>query len=302
MIKKIILLCTLLPQLTFASMDNLGVDDPGDRGFYFGVGVSLDSVSTNQTLKDLGPIQGIDASANFASFSNPNGHSATLYEKQVTGGPNVQLGYFRPFSFCNTRVWGFKLAYKYLITPGTTSRDVDGPTTGLETSNGSSGNEPSSINLTLTAAPSHVNHELDFVASIGQRLMHSFIYASIGPAAFNMRPSNFWISGDAQGTRTSLATVGASDVLSRRWIWGGVGQAGMVCHLGPSWFLDINFSYSISKSFKNNVSTDFTSTVTIDPGTIIARTLQTSNTGHILTQQRLTISAINITLNRVFAS
>jgi hypothetical protein len=299
MIKKITCLLLMLPSLTFA--DNLGVDDPVSAGWYLGLGLSYNSIRMHQQILDLGPIHVFDTTATLSSFSNPQGTHGAFNETQSTAAPNAQLGYFRPFAGCNTRLWGVKLAYKYLIM-AVSDRDLDADKEGSST-NISTTNEPSTISFTVDSSPMHVNHEIDFTAFLGQKFANSFIYVGAGPALFEARPNLYTISGSSATSRTASTINGiGGDPNAHQWVWGGTAQAGMACHLGPTWFIDFNFSYGISTHYNNSNPATFSSDITIDPGGPFERSHQTTNLGSVVTRQKITIQALNITINKVFAS
>ena len=297
MIKKIACLLLLLPQLAFA--DNLGVDDPLSTGWFAGIGGSYDSIRMHQQILDVGPIHMFDTTSVLTSFTSPAGTNTSYNESQSTFAPNVQLGYFRPFSACNTRLWGFKLAYKYLVL-SVTDRDLDAPINGALV-NLQTGNEPQVTNFTIEVSPLHVNHEIDFTAFIGQAFTNSFIYLSAGPTIFEARPNLYTLTGATQTSRTSTTITGVGgDPTASQWVWGGTAQAGMICRLGPSWFIDFNFSYAVSSHYTDYNPATFTSDIHTDPGTARARNHTTSNLGFIKTHQRITVQSVNITMNKLF--
>jgi hypothetical protein len=299
MIKKMAVFFALLPSFAFA--DNLGVDDPVNAGWYLGLGLSYNSIRMHQQILDLGPIHVFDVTSTLSSFSNPEGTHGAFNETQSTAAPNAQLGYFKPFARCNTYLWGAKLTYKYLIMT-VTDRDLDADKDGSST-NISTTNEPSTITFTVDSSPMHVNHEIDFTAFIGRTLTNSFIYFGAGPALFEARPNLYTISGSSATSRTASTINGTGgDPNAHQWIWGGTAQAGMACRLGPTWFIDFNFSYGISTHYNNTNPATFSSEITIDPATARERTHQSTNLGSIITRQQITIQAINITINKIFAS
>jgi hypothetical protein len=74
-------------------------------------------------------------------------------------------------------------------------------------------------------------------------------------------------------------------------MWGGAAQIGMTYSFDPTWFLDLNYTYAMTRQYTDNYSGPFASTAAgyTDSGTL-----------YIGTAQRVTSQAFAVSINKVF--
>ena len=137
-----------------------------------------------------------------------------------------------------------------------------------------------------------IEHELSALAFIGQSFTSGTVYVGAGPALLSTkslinRAVGF---GDVNGLPTAITGAPVS-FTSSTWMWGAAAQIGMTYTLAPTWFLDFNYTYTVTKKYDINYSAPFTST---------SAGLTYVGTAYITTPQRVTTQAFAVTINKLF--
>lgn len=96
----------------------------------------------------------------------------------------------------------------------------------------------------LAIVSTRAEHEVAGLLTLDFQVTHS-AYAYVG-AGFVVFPR----------VNNTLGVPGAS-ASSKRTLWGGIGQVGMLYHIAPNWFVDASYSYAASskKAFSNTLAT-----------------------------------------------
>jgi hypothetical protein len=203
----------------------------------------------------------------------------------------VQLGYFGHFAD-SSWLWGAKFKYKYLgIAP--TERGIVVPQAGSFTTVGVppvSG--PLFGNVLIESSQTNIDHELSLLAFVGHSFMNATVYIGDGPVVFATRSNlNRAIGfGSVNGMPTDITGAPVS-FSSSKWMWGGAGQIGMTYYFARSWFLDFNYTYTVTREYTNDYSAPFLSS---------SAGLTYTGTAYITTRQRITSQAFAVSLNAAF--
>jgi opacity protein-like surface antigen len=159
--------------------------------------------------------------------------------------PLLQLGYFRHFSDSDW-LWGVKLAYSYLGTTLDQSNLVI-PQVGTATVP----NVPSFEGFSVTKSYEvFIDHEFSLVPFVGRSFNNSFVYVGAGPSLSQLGAGLKDLVGFANFPEGSLLP-GLVDVSGRpqsdeqsQWAFGVAASVGVTYFITPSWFLDLNYTFS----------------------------------------------------------
>jgi len=258
-------------------------------GFFIGLGGSYNSVKFDQDIYALG-ISNVFNGAVLVATGIAQGPGDPFHNIQSTFAPEVQAGYFRNFTG-SSWLWGAKFKYKYLRTTATQQGVIVGQT-GSFTPAGGGAATPLSGNVLMQSMQTGIEHELSALAFIGQSFTSGTVYVGAGPALLSTkslinRAVGF---GDVNGLPTAITGAPVS-FTSSTWMWGAAAQIGMSYTLAPTWFLDFNYTYAVTKKYDINYSAPFTST---------SAGLTYVGTAYITTPQRVTTQAFAVTINKLF--
>jgi len=164
----------------------------------------------------------------------------------ATGVPLVQLGYFQHFGDSDW-LWGIKLSYSYLGTTNLAEHNLVIPQVGT----GTVPNIPSFEGFSVIKSYEvFVDHQLSLVPFVGRSFKNSFVYAGAGPSLSRVGASLNDLVGFATFPEGSLLP-GLRDVSGRpqsdeqsQWAFGVAASGGVTYFITPSWFLDVNYTFS----------------------------------------------------------
>jgi opacity protein-like surface antigen len=297
MLKKSVV-CTALCLLTFSTLasaaDLRALPPPRSNiptgGFFIGLGGSYNSIKSDQDLYAAG-VSNVFSGATLVAFGQAGGPANPFHDNQSTFAPEAQAGFFGNFAN-SSWLWGVKLRYKYL---GITSNDrlVDSPQTGSFTNTGAApANTSFTGNVVIQASQMRVEHELALLAFLGHSFGSTNVYLGAGPALFRTKNDVLHAIGyaDINGTHVSI-TGTPVNYSSTNWVWGTAAQIGMTYLLAPTWFLDFNYTFAVSRRYTNNYSSPFASMTdgVADTGTLF-----------VSTSTRVTTQAFAVSINKAF--
>jgi hypothetical protein len=201
--------------------------------------------------------------------------------------PEAQLGYFAHFASSNS-LWGAKIVYQHPDAMATTS-DIAPQAGMLQTVSGS---DSFTGNVVIGSYRTQLDHEFAFMPFIGHSFARSYVYLGAGPALFGTQPKidNAIGFADFNGMRGDV-TGTPDNFASSEWVWGGAAQVGLTHYLDHDWFLDLNYTYARSATFKSNFSAPFASTTF---GYDAVGTL------FVAPSQRVTDQSVSVSINRRF--
>jgi opacity protein-like surface antigen len=165
---------------------------------------------------------------------------------EVTGVPLGQLGYFRHFGDSDW-LCGVKFSYSYLGATNLAAHNLVIPQVGT----GTVPNVPSFEGFSVIKSYEvFVDHQLSLVPFVGRSFKNSFVYAGAGPSLSHVGASLNDLVGFATFPKGSLLP-GLKDVSGRpqsdeqsQWAFGVAASGGLTYFITPSWFLDVNYTFS----------------------------------------------------------
>lgn len=261
MITSVILITFTMPALAI-----------NKEGFFLGVGVGFQPINVDSKLSGhLEAISGFPPNDTFNAASNSfDGNQNAIAQE-------AHFGYFRHFP-CSDWLWGAKFTYDYLQDE-TLSREV---TLNFDNNNRTSDQVSSSVRV-------NIEHELSALVLIGRSYSHGFVYTGLGPVFFETKNSFSTIRDDESGYY-----IGAIDSLTSEYHWlrGGLLQVGLAYYPSASWFIDLNYSYSITSTSRISGS-----------GTFTAEVNNGLNSGSVTfsNEERIISQALLLSINKVFS-
>jgi len=293
-VNKFIQICMvscLMHASTMVFAGSMRSEIPQQAGFFLGLGGSYNSVKFKQDYSAKGIADVIDDSNGaIVATGEAGGPAAPFSKTQTTFAPEVQAGYY---SYCRgtCNFWGIKYLYQYLDI---TSIDklIDTPQAGFLDPVGGTPLRFTG-NVITESAQTRINHEMALLAFIGHSLGKSKIYLGIGPSVFRTKSNIFQAFGFANLDGLPREATGEPVSFSNsKWVWGGAIQMGLSCILDPCWALDFNYTYTITKKYRNNFSAPFRTSLIggyTDIGTLF-----------IETKRQIRAQAFNVTINKGF--
>jgi hypothetical protein len=263
--------------------------------FFLGVGGSADSVNFNSQYTygkgtSYTPAH-YDAIGRFTPSITGSAAGGTGFNLDPGAGlaPAIQLGYFQHFS---DSPWlaGIKLTYSYsgasssygdLLIPqagGFTQAGVYTPFTG---------------NYVVQSYRQTLENQISLIPFIGQSFDRSYVYGGVGPTFVQTKTSINRITGFANldGLTTSVTGIGQGSTYSfSQWLFGISGTVGATYFIDSHWFVDMNYTASIT----GNKTTNWGGLWSDSPA--IGETRTGTNTGY--SSGTVTTQYFAITLNR----
>jgi hypothetical protein len=260
-------------------------------GFFIGLGGSYNSLKFDQELYAAGVSNVYDSTSTLVATGQAGGPANPFHDNQSTFAPEAQAGFFSQFGN-SSWMWGAKFRYKYFgIT--STQRLVDSPQTGSFTTTGAApANTSFTGNVVIQQSQMRLDHEMVFLAFLGNSFGNTNVYLGAGPALFGTKNFINHAIGyaDINGTHTSISGASANYSASN-WVWGTAVQIGATYWFAPTWFLDFNYTYAFSKRYTNNYSSPFINT---------ADGITTIGTLFVDTSTRVTTQAFAVSINKAF--
>jgi hypothetical protein len=289
-----------LSVLAFSGSLSAGVMGPvgSPAGAFVGLGGSYNTVSLLQNLNYKG-------SHNFRDVNFPDILEYTtdvdvlkFRSNQNTFAPEAQLGYLSATTPANN-FWGIKFSYQYLGLAATNTNTTINQSFFLQDTDAIVFNERTGAQGVET----DINHQLNLIALVGHKFTNANLYIGAGPVVFGTNINfNNLSSQISQPTvldpqlRTPLTS--ASSFVTTDWIWGGAGQIGFTYFLDPTWFFDVNYTYAGTGTYEVTqvapIDTKFYNTGSFEPQYIESGSLLTT------TRNRITVQAVNFTINKLF--
>lgn len=256
--------------------------------FYVGAGASYSFVNYGQQWVYNKGISSASANGVPVASGTAAGPVTTSLSNQSNFAPVAQLGYFRHFEGSNW-LWGAKFSYSYL---GTTSSKLNlvipqsgsssNPSLGSFSGNSVTG----SYNITI-------NHQTTLMPLVGRSFERSFLYVGAGPSLSQIQTSLQNVVGYATfgGNLTNVSGAPQS-FYTGQWTVGAAATAGVTFFLAPTWFLDLNYVFSMPNAQITQITSPFN-----NPGSnglAFTGTLIGAYTANLSTH------AIGLTINKAF--
>lgn len=90
-----------------------------------------------------------------------------------------------------------------------------------------------------------------------------------------------------------MAVVNVPDYSTSKWMWGGAAEIGMAYYINPTWFVDVNYSYAITKKYANHHTSPFSNST--------SGFSTSSGSFSFNMSQQVTAQAVKISINKVFS-
>lgn len=200
--------------------------------------------------------------------------------------PSIQAGYFEKVKDSNY-LWGAKFSYSYLGGSTATNDFIRIPQYGAY-ANGT----PFTGNAIASSYQKTIKHQLSLVPYVGQAFEKSTLYFGAGPtlSQVNTKINNLVGFADLNGDRTDISGV-AQNFTDTQWVLGATAMLGGTYYLNTSLFLDLNYSYSMTK---NKTSSYYSTFHNVSSPNTYAGELIGSSTG------TATVQSVGISMNKLF--
>ena len=165
--------------------------------------------------------------------------------------PVIQAGYFQHLS-SSRWMWGGKFFYSYFNV--NTDRDLLIPQIGgvTETASGVTSTYPFAGNYTIQTYRQTINHQISLTPLIGRSFEKSYLYLGGGPTFAQTKMSIKNMASPiafVNGLPISPTGVGnGSNYSTNQWLFGGIAMVGATYFINPTWFVDLSYSYSMTRT------------------------------------------------------
>lgn len=239
----------LASSIAFAG--EMGIETLAGQKF-IGIGGGYHSVRLEQQLNPLIGYSNLYSSSGLVASGSAGGPATPFRGIITTFAPEAQAGYLRDLNVYNLFA-GAKLYYQYLRTVFSDD-GVAAPQSGALTSIGSGIGTTFTGHAIIDSVQTRVNNELSLLALLGYSLNERFKgYAGIGPTVFSAKTYFYNVTGYADVNGSHFDVTGAPTNFSgSQWLWGAVGQIGLMYYLNPSWFIDLSYIYAESANYTKN--------------------------------------------------
>ncbi len=261
-----------------------------NTGLFIGLGGSYNSVKYDQKLHTSGIANIIpDAPLDPSAVGSARGTAAPFHNTQSTFAPEVQAGYVQHFNN-SEQLWGVKFSYQYL---GLTSSNqyVNIPLSGGFTDSDGVA-YPFSGSVNHNASQLNVEHEWALIPFIGHSFTNSFLYLGVGPSLFKTQTNYYGTTGTAIIFDAFPVGINMPDYSASKWMWGGAAEIGMAYYINPTWFVDINYHYAVTKKYSSQHTSSFNDS---------SFGFSTSGAFIFSTSQQVTAQAVKLSINKVFS-
>ena len=260
-----------------------------NAGAYLGLGFNTNSTQFNdQDVTATGTSVVTNTSTGSAVSSGTAGGPAVGIDMNNVNAysPSIQAGYFEKVKDSNY-LWGAKFSYSYLGGSTATNDFIRIPQYGAY-ANGT----PFTGNAIASSYQKTIKHQLSLVPYVGQAFEKSTLYFGAGPtlSQVNTKINNLVGFADLNGDRTDISGV-AQNFTDTQWVLGATAMLGGTYYLNTTLFLDVNYSYSMTK---NKTSSYYSTFHNVSSPNTYAGELIGSSTG------TATVQSVGISMNKLF--
>lgn len=266
-----------------------------DSGFYAGAGINANLVvPTGQTIFMQG-VSNIFQGGTLAAFGSAGGPTNPRPRTAATISPSAQLGYFQRLSESRWLLGG-KLTYNYIAATAT-DHFVAVPQSGSYALVPGTTITSFTGNVVVRSYQITADHQVAFVPYAGYTFDRSYVYFGAGPSLTHTEVK----LSDAVGFATINGAAGTNitgppaTYSSEQWLIGATLTAGATYFLTPSWFLDIDYSFTITDLWNSTFSSPFGHT-----GNAFGTTYQTAGVLSGSYTGGLNTHALTVSINRRF--
>lgn len=222
-------------------------------GFFGGLGGSANSVTfPNQEVYGLG-LSDIYQAGSLVARGYAAGDTTPYLGSSSTIAPVLQLGYYQTIGDSNW-LWGGKLTYNYVGASGNRENFLI-PQAGAY---GGTVSGQLEGNVYAHSYQMNLRHQFALVPVAGYAFDRGFVYGGAGPTLSQIASNLNGLIGfaDINGSRFDLTGPPAS-FSATNWVWGATVVVGGTYFFAPSWFIDVNYSYTVSNTETNAFAAPF---------------------------------------------
>lgn len=219
---------------------NLNVATFAQQNFYL-AGLSKDNFESRARRLD-----GLTLGTGYAAFNTP-----VNLTPQVRVAPIGQFNYFNHFGETEW-MWGAKGAYTYLNSAASTPLVLI-PQFGAFNDNllGSPG-LPFHGTYTVGQYQTRINHQFTLTPYLGRSFDNGFIYVGAGPSLSELQTNLNNMLGIRNSNGQPVNQTGIStNAQNSLWVFGGAVTTGITYFLNPSWYIDLNYTFSQTRGATN---------------------------------------------------
>jgi opacity protein-like surface antigen len=233
------------------------------------------STSSTSIVPKSGLSIGVGGNLNVATFGQQNfywagtsndyldrgaqyGYGYAAWNTKVNLGPQFrvspigQINYFNHFGDTDW-MWGGKFSYTYLNSRSNVSNVL------IPQFGGFTLYDPNRTDLRANGAfygtgelnsyQSTINHQFVLAPYLGRSFSRGFIYAGAGPSLSQVQTNLNNLTGYRSGNGQSINQTGfGMNYQEAHWVWGGAATGGITYFLTPSWYMDLNYTFSQTRS------------------------------------------------------
>jgi len=222
-----------------------------DSAFYGGLGASLNHTSFNDWEVDATGLSDVYENGVLVASGSAGGPPVDLnLDSDGSFTPQIQFGYFDHLNNSDW-LWGAKLSYNYLDS-SSTREDF------LIPQFGSYGSTPFTGNAVVQSMDVSIENQFSFIPYLGHGFQKGFFYAGAGPTLSLVKTDITNLIGFADVTGQPTDISGSpQDFSSSDWVWGGAASVGMSYFVDQSWFVDVNYTMSMTFDYTANYRSTF---------------------------------------------
>ncbi|MGJ0533995.1 outer membrane protein [Methylocystis sp.] len=217
-----------------------------------GVGGNLNLTTFDQQNLDwAGTSNNFDGKGLFFAHGFAQWSTKVNLIPQLRIAPVGQVSYFNHIGDSNW-LWGSKFSYTYLDSQSSRS-NVFIPQFGAVTFT-VGGQDSLRFFGTgyLQSYQMRINHQLVLTPFIGRQFSNGFIYLGAGPSYSQIQTNLNNLTGFRHSEGATInQTALPANYQNSHWVWGGAATAGVTYFLTPSWFVDLNYTFSQTRSTRS---------------------------------------------------
>ncbi|MCG6206712.1 hypothetical protein LPW26_18845 [Rhodopseudomonas sp. HC1] len=255
--------------------------------WFAGIGGSVASQSyESQNIYAQG-VSNIYLGGTQVAFGSAGGPTTPSLDPRTSFAPTAQVGFFQHVGGTDWLLGG-KVTYSYVNAHSTDSRVRD-PQVGSFTSANS---DSFTGNVVIGSYQSGISQQINFIPFLGHSFERSMVYAGVGPSLSQVKSSLNKVIGFAAINGQHVNITGQlSNFSSTQWVLGGAATVGGTYFIDRGWFIDVNYTFGITKNQTTNFAAPFASAT---DGYTDTGILSGNWSGHIITQ------AVAVSINKAF--
>lgn len=265
-----------------------------DQAFFAGIGGAFQGVNFGTQDVYFKGTADVYTGGALTSSGSADGTGYLPMANRPVAAFSLQGGYFSRIPDSEW-LWGAKFSYSYLGGTTASVRNALVPQAGSTTPTGTTIVIPFTGNVATRSYEVQLTHQMAFVPFIGRTFdNNSFIYLGAGPTLSQIKTNLIETIGFAfgDGRPTDISGLPTSYSASN-WVYGGMVIVGISHFITPTLFLDLSYSYAVTRDQTGSFGGPFVNNRGVG-GSTGNGTLVGTNTGNAVTQ------GVTLTINKTF--